>query len=176
MTTTSTTTRKRTVATKTATSTAASKTPVRKTVTRSAVAKPPVQRKPRAVASKPVANIVEQNLKPVVAKKSTVATKRKPVGAEAKTTNAAKAIVAKPVSVKKQKLVRDSFSFPANEHDALVDLKKRAKKMGKEFKKSEILRAGISHLVAMTDAVLIAALEKVERVKTGRPAKKTKKK
>lgn len=81
-----------------------------------------------------------------------------------------------PVSTEKLKLVRDSFSFPAHEHALLAELKKRALKMGREFKKSEILRAGITHLAAMTDNVLLAALSKVERVKTGRPSKKNKKK
>ena len=164
--------RKRIAATKTAatTSVSATKAPVRKTVARTVATKAAVQRKPRTVAAKPVANIVEKNLKPVVAKKAPVAVKRQPVVA------ATKSNVAKPVPVKKQKLVRDSFSFPAHEHAALADLKKRAKNLGKEFKKSEILRAGIAHLVAMADAVLVAALDKVERVKTGRPAKKGKKK
>ncbi len=168
--------RKRAAATKT-TSTAVAgatvsptKTAVRKPAVRAVAAKSSVQRKPRAIAAKPVANIVEKNLKPVVAKKATVATKRQTAVA------ATKSNVVKPVPVKKQKLVRDSFSFPAHEHAALADLKKRAKNLGKEFKKSEILRAGIAHLVAMADAVLVAALDKVERVKTGRPPKKGKKK
>lgn len=77
---------------------------------------------------------------------------------------------------KKQKLVRDSFSFPAHEHALLAEMKKRALKLGKEFKKSEILRAGIAHLSGLADAALVAILSKVERVKTGRPAKKGKKK
>ena len=63
-----------------------------------------------------------------------------------------------------------------HEHELLSALKQRAKKLGREFKKSEILRAGVAHLVAMADAALMAALAKVERVKTGRPAKKGKKK
>jgi hypothetical protein len=80
------------------------------------------------------------------------------------------------VPAKKVKLVRDSFCFPKHEHALLADLKGRAQKLGQEFKKSEILRAGIQHLVAMADTALMAALARVERVKTGRPAKKSKKK
>lgn len=86
------------------------------------------------------------------------------------------AVLPAAVSGQKLKLVRDSFSFPAQEHAQLAELKKRALKMGREFKKSEILRAGILHLTAMSDNVLLAALSKVERVKTGRPSKKNKKK
>jgi len=74
------------------------------------------------------------------------------------------------------KLVRDSFSFPEHEHALLVAMKKRALKLGKEFKKSEILRAGIAHLASLADGALVAMLSKVERVKAGRPAKKGKKK
>jgi hypothetical protein len=112
-----------------------------------------------------VSAIVTKNLKPVIAKtvSASVKTKATPVAAP----------VVKP---KKVKLVRATFSFPDHEHDLLVDLKKRAKKLGKEFKKSEILRAGIAHLVALADAALVNTLAKVERVKTGRPAKKSKKK
>lgn len=82
----------------------------------------------------------------------------------------------KPVSPKKMKLVRDSFSFPAHEHALLGEMKKRALKLGKEFKKSEILRAGMAHLSSLADTALVAVLSKVERVKTGRPSKKNKKK
>lgn len=119
----------------------------------------------KATARKPVATILAKNLKPVVAKRVSVVAKAKPA--------AATKTIAKP---KKVKLVRDSFSFPEHEHELLSALKKRAKNLGKEFKKSEILRAGVAHLVAMADAALVAALDKVERVKTGRPAKKGKKK
>ena len=80
------------------------------------------------------------------------------------------------VTAKKVKLIRDSFSFPEHEHALLSDMKKRALKLGKEFKKSEILRAGIAHLASLADGALVAVLAKVERVKTGRPPKKSKKK
>lgn len=81
-----------------------------------------------------------------------------------------------PTPAKKVKLVRDSFSFPEHEHALLADIKKRALKLGTEFKKSEILRAGIAHLASLADGALLTLLSKVDRVKTGRPAKKSKKK
>ena len=150
---------------KTATSVAAKKI-ASKTVTTRSVAKAPVQRATvKAVVRKPVSRIVAKNLKPVVAKSVAVVAKAKPV--------AATKTIAKP---KKVKLVKDNFSIPAHEHALLADLKKRAKKLGKEFKKSEFLRAGIAHLVSLTDTVLVNTLAKVERVKVGRPSKKGKKK
>ncbi len=138
-------------------------------------AKSVVQRAPRAAARKPVANLVENNLKPVVAKKVAVASKPK-TAAPVKQSQPVATKSDVKTSKKKQKLVRDSFSFPADEHASLADLKSRAKKLGKAFRKSEILRAGIAHLVSMADTALISALSKVERIKTGRPAKKSKKK
>lgn len=128
-------------------------------------AKKPVRRATSAVARKPVSAIVTKNLMPVIAKTVSASVKTKPTP-----------VAAPLVKPKKVKLVRATFSFPDHEHDLLVDLKKRAKKLGKEFKKSEILRAGIAHLVALADAALVNTLAKVERVKTGRPAKKSKKK
>lgn len=151
-------------ATRTPSTPAAKTTPAKVTTTRTA-AKAPVRRTSSTVARKPVSAIVTKNLKPVVAKTVSASVK-------AKSTTVA-APVAKP---KKAKLVRATFSFPDHEHASLVDLKKRAKKLGQEFKKSEILRAGIAHLVALADAALVSTLAKVERVKTGRPAKKAKKK
>lgn len=127
------------------------KPPARKPVTKVAAAKP-MPRRPlaRKAPAKPVRK------PPTVAK--------------------ADAVASESVIRKKIKMIRDSFSFPAHEHALLRDMKERALKLGKEFKKSEILRAGIVHLANMADRSLVAALAKVERVKTGRPGKKQKRK
>ncbi len=143
---------------------AAKKAPVKVAATRPA-AKKPASKSVSTAPRKPVTKIVAKSLKPVVAKSVTAVVKTKPVSAT-KT-------ISKP---KKVKLVRNNFSLPASEHSLLLDLKKRAKKLDKEFKKSEILRAGVAHLVSMADSVLVAALNQVERVKTVRPAKKKGKK
>ena len=167
-----TTPRKRTAASST---TAATKTVTKAPARKLVATKAAVQRKPRALATKPVASIVEKNLKPVVAKSVATTAKRPAVAVKVKVQPVATKAVTK-AKAKRSKLVRDSFSFPEHEHELLSALKKRAKNLGKEFKKPEILRAGVAHLVAMADAALVAALDKVERVKTGRPAKKGKKK
>lgn len=77
----------------------------------------------------------------------------------------------KAVKPRKIKLVRDSYAMPENEYAALGALKKRLAGLGTEFKKSEFLRAGIATLVALNDAELVAVMGRVERIKTGRPAK-----
>ena len=69
----------------------------------------------------------------------------------------------------KQKLVRDSFTIPKNEYTVLGELKQRAARLARPAKKSELLRAGIKALGAMTDKTFLAALGAVPSLKTGRP-------
>lgn len=71
---------------------------------------------------------------------------------------------------KKPKLVRDSFTIPKAEYVVLDDLKQRAAKLTRPAKKSELLRAGIKALAALSDAAFLTALEQVPAIKTGRPA------
>jgi hypothetical protein len=84
------------------------------------------------------------------------------------------AAAAKPAKVKKPKLVRDSFTIPKPEYTVLDDLKQRALGLAQPVKKSELLRAGIKALAAMSDTALLAALQAVPAIKTGRPAAATK--
>lgn len=82
--------------------------------------------------------------------------------------------IAKPAKEKapKLKMERDSFTMPKTEYAQFYVLKDRLTKLGQPAKKSELLRAGIMQLSAMTDAALKAALGKVPAIKTGRPKKK----
>ncbi|MFC7461375.1 hypothetical protein [Hydrogenophaga defluvii] len=77
-----------------------------------------------------------------------------------------------PVKAKKPKLVRDSFTIPKNEYEAIASLKERALKQGVSIKKSELLRAGLMTLAFMPDAAFAKALADVPTLKTGRPAAK----
>jgi hypothetical protein len=67
------------------------------------------------------------------------------------------------------KLVRDSFTIPRAEYSRLLALKARAAKLTRPAKKSELLRAGIAALTAMSDAAFLAVLGSVPSLKTGRP-------
>src|SRR3954462_5411554 len=80
-------------------------------------------------------------------------------------------VVAQPPAAEtpKQKLVRDSFTIPKSEYQLLEALKLRAAGLKRPTKKSEILRAGIAALSAMADKPLLAALNSVPSLKTGRP-------
>lgn len=69
------------------------------------------------------------------------------------------------------KLVRDSFTIPASEYEAIDVLKKLYLENGVHMKKSEILRAGLLALSAMDVEELKAVADRVERIKPGRPKK-----
>ena len=71
---------------------------------------------------------------------------------------------------KKAKLVRDSFTIPKPEYLVLDEIKQRAQTLARPVKKSEILRAGIKALAALTNVALLAALAAVPAIKTGRPS------
>lgn len=114
-------------------------------------------------------------------KKATPQTAKKPVAKKAAvkpvTKSATKKVTAKPVKavkpakVKKPKLVRDSFTIPKDEYVVIDALKTRAGKLGQSVKKSELLRAGVKALAAMSDIQFKAALSNVPTIKTGRPTK-----
>lgn len=110
---------------------------------------------------------------PVKAQPKTVAkpaTKAKPVAKPA-AKPVVKTAVVKETKAKKPKMVRDSFTFPKDEYTVLDALKLRAAKLGNPSKKTELLRAGVKAIAAMSDAVFLAALQVVPSLKTGRPAK-----
>lgn len=115
----------------------------------------------KTTATKPVAAKAVVT-KPVVAKPAA----KKPVVVTSK--------AAKPAKEKlpKLKMERDSFTMPKAEYAQFYVLKERLVKLGQPAKKSELLRAGIMQLTAMTDAALKAAMSKVPTIKTGRPKKK----
>lgn len=105
---------------------------------------------------------VKAVVKPAVKKPLAAATK-----AVAPETIAPTAV--KPAKPKKAKLVRDSFTIPKDEYVVIELLKIRAGKLGQSVKKSELLRAGIKALAAMSDTQFKAALSNVPAIKTGRP-------
>jgi hypothetical protein len=141
------------------------------------IAKAPAAKKPAAkkpAAKKPVvkkAAVKKAVVKKAVAKKPAAkkpVVKRAPVkSAVTKTTKPV--TTAKPVKAKKPKLVRDSFTIPKDEYVVIESLKIRAGKLGQAVKKSELLRAGVKALAAMSDIQFKAALSNVPTIKTGRP-------
>lgn len=138
----------------------------------SKAASAPLAKKPapvKAAVKKPVVKKAAVK-KPAVAKPATV----KP--ATVKSVAAKKPVAkAKPAAKPKQrkiKMERDSFTMPKEEYAQLTLLKARLTALGQPAKKSELLRAGIKLLVAMSDNTLKTTLAKVPVIKTGRPKKK----
>lgn len=70
------------------------------------------------------------------------------------------------------KLVRDSFTMPREEFELIAQLKARALNFKRPTKKSELLRAGLQVLSALSDAQLHAALDALRPLKAGRPKHK----
>ncbi|MBZ4201394.1 MAG: hypothetical protein LAC66_05820 [Methylotenera sp.] len=109
--------------------------------------------------------------KAVAVKATAIATpSKKPL--PAKSAAVKKVAPVKAPKVPKLKMERDSFTMPKTEYAQFAVLKDRLVKLGQPAKKSELLRAGIMQLAAMTDAALKAAMAKVPTIKTGRPNKK----
>jgi hypothetical protein len=110
-------------------------------------------------AAKPAKKVVA---KPVAVKKAVVAPK------------AAKVAVANGADVAKEKKIKrvhDSISIPKTEFLGLGEMKTRAGKLGVAVKKTELIRAGIKVLTALTDAAFVAAIRAVPNIKTGRSTK-----
>ena len=127
---------------------------------RKSPAKAPAKAKPVA-AKKPVSRS---------APKTATATSKK-VAAKPKIKSAPTAHTVIEAKLKKPKLVRDSFTFPKDEYQAIAGLKQKALGLKHNAKKSEILRAGLKLLSSLNDKAFLAALTNVPALKTGRPAK-----
>jgi hypothetical protein len=167
------------------------------TVAESAVAPPAAARKARVAKPAPVKTVVANKTKPApaaaaprkttAANKATAAKKAKaapkaesrpkakvksaPVAVPAKAAVVVAAAEGKAAKAHKPKLVRDSFTIPKDEYAVLEALKSRALGLGQHVRKSELLRAGIQALGAMSDAALLKAVGAVPTLKTGRPRK-----
>lgn len=67
--------------------------------------------------------------------------------------------------------VRDSFTFPLEDHELIDTIINRCLKQAFRVNKSETLRAALRLLHSLDDEELITAFSGIERIKTGRPPK-----
>ncbi|PSB03116.1 hypothetical protein [Merismopedia glauca] len=67
--------------------------------------------------------------------------------------------------------VRDSFTFPLEDHELIEKIINRCLKQAVSVNKSETLRAALRLLHSLSDEELIKAFSGIERIKTGRPPK-----
>ncbi|CAN5348024.1 hypothetical protein BH11PSE9_BH11PSE9_35460 [soil metagenome] len=122
----------------------------------------PASKPPKAIQAKAAAKVPATVAAKNASKSKAALPAPKPVAGSTPTPTP---VVAKP----KHKLVRDSFTIPKSEYAVLDALKLRAANLKRPTKKSEVLRAGIGALAAMSDKAFLAALESVPVLKTGRP-------
>ena len=129
--------------------------------------------KPTAVATKAPTKTAAVAKRPKKATtKPASASKKKAPTAKPVTPKSAKAptpTAARDTKAKKPKLVRDSFTIPKDEYAVIETLKQRSAALAQPVKKSELLRAGLKVLAAMSDAALRSAVQAVPSIKTGRP-------
>lgn len=64
--------------------------------------------------------------------------------------------------------IRATFSFPAADHALLAELASRCLAAGRSASKSELVRAGLHALIALSPPDLTAALDRLENLKPGR--------
>lgn len=122
----------------------ASKTAAKKTATKVTPAK-------QAVAAKPAAKPASKAVVKAADKKVTAVKKIK--------------------KETKVKVVRDSFTMPQAEYQQIADIKASCLKAGTHVKKSEVLRAGLKVLSALTAGELKIVLNSLDKIPTGRPKK-----
>jgi hypothetical protein len=140
--------------------TSARKAPARKTPARKAPAR-------KAPASKTATRKSSAPKAPVVARPPAPQATSAPTPKSQ--TGKSEAPPEKSNKVKKPKMVRDSFTIPKAEYACIDSLKRRAAPLGREPKKSELLRAGLMLLNKLDDPAFAAALAAVPTIKTGRP-------
>ena len=126
---------------------------VKKVVAKKAPAKKVAARKPA--------------LKKPVAKKPAAANPQAPAKAE-KAVKQVK-LPKPPKPAKEPKVVRDSFTMPQSDFDIIDRIKLRAIEWKQPVKKSEVLRAALHALEALTDAKVRALLTGLAPIKKGRP-------
>jgi hypothetical protein len=85
---------------------------------------------------------------------------------------AANSKAAKAKKSKRQKMVRHAISMPEIEYEQITTLKKRIASLGGNVKRSELVRAGLALLAVLNNVQLTTVMARIERIKTGRPAKK----
>ncbi len=148
------------------------KTPAESAPSPQPATEPPAKSSPRSSPKARTAKAPASAVKPPARARATARPATKPAAAEAAApAEAPKADKAKKHAPAKPKLVRDSFTLPADDYALFATLKKRALAGKTEVKKSELVRAGLAMLARADDAEFMKAIGLVDRIKTGRPKK-----
>ena len=74
-----------------------------------------------------------------------------------------------PTAEEEPRVKRDSFTMPLADYERIAELQKKCLKAQTRASKSEILRAGLMALSAMSEEDLACIVDELPKVKTGRP-------
>lgn len=149
----------------------------------------PTQKTPtpaKAPARKAASKVARKTVRKAVAPKAPAAPAKPAVPPQVKAAQVAKPAkpvkAAKPTKVAKppkslkadkpakaDKVVRDSFTMPQSDFDIIDRIKLRAIEWKQPVKKSEVLRAALHALEALSDAKVRALLTGLAPIKKGRP-------
>ena len=69
-----------------------------------------------------------------------------------------------------EKVIRDTFSMPGAEYDVIAKVKDRCLEKKVVVNKSQVVRAGLALLEAVSDRELLDVISRLTKVKAGRPA------
>ena len=100
----------------------------------------------------------------------TVPTAIDPAKLEAFAAGADNAENPKPAKPTEQRVVRDAFTMPLEDHLLFAEVQRRCLSMGLITTKSEIVRAGLKLFVDFDDVRLKEVIKNVPKLKIGRPA------
>jgi hypothetical protein len=70
------------------------------------------------------------------------------------------------------KVIRDSFTLPEDDYTKIAALQERCLGLAKNVTKSEVMRAGLHALEALSDEDLLSMMDGLVKVKAGRPSRK----
>jgi len=77
-----------------------------------------------------------------------------------------------PPPASREKVIRDSFTLPGRDYELIATIRQRCLKSAVNATKSEVIRAGLHILDSLSDEELIQVINRLEKVKTGRPTEK----
>ncbi|MEM8832165.1 MAG: hypothetical protein AAGE96_22870 [Cyanobacteria bacterium P01_G01_bin.19] len=70
-----------------------------------------------------------------------------------------------------KKVIRDSFTLPTDDYELITTIRERCLDSRVTINKSEVIRAGLHALNQMNNEELVAVVESLTKIKTGRPGK-----
>lgn len=82
------------------------------------------------------------------------------------------AISANSLTIKKNKVIRDSFTMPASYYILMSSLQQRCMREGVSVNKSELLRAGLDALNSMSTNDIVKFVQGLTKLKPGRRSQK----